>query len=68
MQEIANNAQPDPELWSIKTVAQKLDAGESSIFQWVREGTFPEPVKRGPKFTRWRSEDVHAWMRSLESS
>jgi prophage regulatory protein len=45
----------------IKTVAQLAAASRSSIWRWVSEGRFPQPVKIGPGCTAWRNSDLLAW-------
>ena len=34
----------------------------SWVHEEVRRGTFPAPVVRKPRFTRWRLADVRAWL------
>lgn len=63
-----NQAEAAPQLWSAKKVAETIGVHEITVFHWSREGKFPKPVRRGRKFTRWRSDDVLAWMNALESS
>ena len=36
--------------------------GRSTLWAWIKAGTFPAPVKLGPSTTAWRCADVHAWM------
>ena len=31
--------------------------GHSTIYRWVREGRIPQPVRIGPKMSRWRVSD-----------
>ncbi|GIV53099.1 MAG: hypothetical protein KatS3mg038_3620 [Candidatus Kapaibacterium sp.] len=33
-----------------------------TIYQWVRTGKFPEPVKLGPRASAWRVEDIERWI------
>lgn len=37
----------------------------STLWQWVREGKFPKPVKIGPRTTAWRVEDVRAYLEKV---
>ena len=37
----------------------------STLWQWVREGKFPKPVKIGPRTTAWRVEDVRAYLEAV---
>ena len=35
---------------------------KSSIYARVKEGTFPAPVRLGPKSVAWRSDEVNRWI------
>ena len=37
---------------------------KSTIWDWVRTGRFPTPVKLGPRTTAWRVEDIRAFIES----
>ncbi|BFM36567.1 AlpA family phage regulatory protein [Acinetobacter towneri] len=41
-----------------------LPMGETTIWDKVRAGEFPQPVKLSERITAWRIEDVQEWMRS----
>ena len=41
-----------------------LPMGETTIWDKVRAGEFPQPVKLSGRITAWRIEDVQEWMRS----
>lgn len=34
----------------------------ATLWRWVRNGTFPAPVKLGENVTAWRCEDVRQWI------
>lgn len=38
----------------------------STIYQWMKEGRFPRPVKLGMRLVAWRESDVVAWLESRE--
>lgn len=38
--------------------------GGSSIWAMVKAGTFPRPVKLGPRCTVWLEHEVMEWMRA----
>ena len=42
-------------------VLARVPVGRSTLWGWVRAGTFPAPVKLGPMVTAWRASDVQAW-------
>ena len=36
----------------------------SSIYNWVRGGHFPKPLKLGPKKRGWLAADIEKWLES----
>ncbi|CAN7470506.1 helix-turn-helix transcriptional regulator [Paraburkholderia hospita] len=49
-------------------VLEAVGVKKSSIYNWVRDGKFPAPVRLGPRSVGWRQEDVEKWLASLESA
>lgn len=41
-----------------------LPMGETTIWEKVRSGDFPAPIKLTERITVWRIEDIEAWMAS----
>lgn len=41
-----------------------LPMGETTIWDKVRSGEFPAPIKLTERITAWRIEDIQAWMQS----
>jgi len=39
-----------------------LPFSRSTLWNMVKEGRFPRPVKLGPRITAWRVEDIRDWM------
>jgi prophage regulatory protein len=58
------------QFYRLSQLKQQLSVSRSSIWSWVKEGTFPKPIKLGKNCTAWNAEDVHAWVekRTLLSS
>lgn len=47
----------------IKEVARRLGIGKTSAWMLAKEcADFPKKVKFGARTTRWRAEDVDAWL------
>ena len=46
----------------IRVVCHMTALSRSSIYAAVKSGTFPAPVKLGPKRVAWKTSDVHQWM------
>jgi predicted DNA-binding transcriptional regulator AlpA len=42
-------------------VANRYDVSRNTIWRWVRNKTFPTPVKLSPGCTRFKLLDVEAW-------
>lgn len=43
-------------------LTQTLDVSSSSIWAWVKKGTFPKPIKLSANCTAWNAEDVESWI------
>ena len=41
-----------------------LPLGESTIWEKVRKGEFPQPIRLSSRLTVWRIEDINTWMNS----
>lgn len=51
-------------LLQARTVQALVGIGKSTLFTMVRDGRFPQPVRRGPRWTRWRAGNVTAWLKA----
>ena len=45
-----------------KPLAKSLGIGVSTLWDWVRSGKFPKPLKLGENLTAWRADEVHDWL------
>lgn len=50
-----------PEIYGLNGITRK---SRSSVYRDIRAGTFPQPVKIGPRSVAWKSTDVEAWLAS----
>ncbi|OAV34499.1 hypothetical protein AO364_1884 [Moraxella catarrhalis] len=41
-----------------------LPIGKSTVWNWVKQGKFPQPIKLSPTITVWRNQDIHAWLQA----
>lgn len=41
-----------------------IGVSDKTIWQWVKHGEFPAPIKLSESVTVWRLSDVQAWMKS----
>ena len=54
---------PAPErLVSVKEVCTITGAGRSWVFKKTAAREFPQPVRIGTRYTRWKAGDVHDWL------
>lgn len=51
-----------------KTIGEKpasyglLSVSEKTIWQWVKQGKFPKPIRLSANVTVWRLSDIQAWL------
>lgn len=51
-------------LLRLPTVTQISGKGKTAIYQGIKDGTFPAPVKLGARSVGWLSTDIDAWISS----
>jgi len=39
-----------------------LPVAGNTIWRWISEGKFPQPIKLGPQVTVWKMSDVEDWL------
>lgn len=49
----------------ISEVCELVGTSRSTIYRWVSEGTFPEPVRISEKAIRWKVDEIEAWRDAL---
>ncbi|EGE09637.1 helix-turn-helix transcriptional regulator [Moraxella catarrhalis] len=45
-----------------KDILPLLPFGKSTLWQKVKSGKFPQPVRLGKNCTAWRNQDIHDWL------
>jgi predicted DNA-binding transcriptional regulator AlpA len=55
-------ALPDEALVDLKTVSTLASRSRSSIYRDIRHGHLEEPLRLGKTSSRWRVEDVRAYL------
>lgn len=38
----------------------------STMYHWMKKGTFPMPIKMGERLARWQKKDLDAWFKNKE--
>ena len=72
MAESHQNAVPKTRLIRLKEVQHRVGLGRSTIYRWMAEGEFPQPVPLGGHAVAWVESEVEAWidlkLASMESN
>ena len=50
------------QFYRVSHLQQKLGVSRSSLWSWVKQGTFPKPIKLGKNCTAWNSADIDSWI------
>ena len=58
---------PETGFLRVPEVLKLIPVAESTWWAGVAKGTFPKPVKLGPKITAWKIEDIKAFIDSFSS-
>jgi|TARA_R110002126_G_scaffold204488_1_gene351881 prophage regulatory protein len=48
-------------------VEARTGISRSTIYAWMKEGTFPLPVKMGTRLVGWMEADIQAWVDAQKS-
>lgn len=55
------------EVWRFPRVLAAIGMGRSWVYDQVKAGQFPAPIKLGARAIGWRREDIEAWIASREA-
>lgn len=55
-------------LYREKEVLKIISVVHSTLWNMVRDGTFPSPVRIGARGVAWRSSDINEFIANLEST
>ena len=50
-----------------RDVEARTGLARSTIYDWMKRGDFPQPVKLGASLVAWREADVNAWLESRKT-
>ena len=57
-----------PEIYRLPAVVTACGISRSTIYEVIRRGDFPAPVKLGARAVGWRRSDIEAWLESRPAS
>ncbi|WP_186100875.1 helix-turn-helix transcriptional regulator [Burkholderia gladioli] len=49
-------------------VLDTVGVKKTTLYRWIREGTFPAPVQLGTRSVGWLATDVQQWVESRQST
>jgi prophage regulatory protein len=52
----------DERLIRLPGVLERIGVKKSTLWNWVKAGKFPQPIKLSERVTVWRSSDVQKWI------
>ena len=55
------------QFYRVSHLQEKLGVSRSSLWSWVKQGTFPKPIKLGKNCTAWNSNDINNWIAERKS-
>ena len=48
-------------------VEARTGLARSTIYEWMKRGDFPQPIKLGTRLVAWRESDIAAWLEARET-
>ena len=59
---------PSKQMLRVSEIADWLNVSKTTIYKWVKDGNFPEPIILGEgdrsAASRWLKEEVDLWLQS----
>ena len=50
------------QIWRLKKVMEQTGLGRSSVYNFIKAGTFPKPVPLGGRAVGWLASEVEGWL------
>lgn len=51
-------------LYRLRELSARIGLARSAIYQAVKDGRFPKPIRVGARAVAWRHQDVESWLQS----
>ena len=55
-------------LLRIKDIKERFCIPASTMWDWIRKGQFPKPIKLGERFNAWKESDLIAWLDARQNN
>lgn len=59
---MAQTIQREPAFLRRKQVEMRTGLSRSTIYQYIKDGAFPKPVRLGPRAVGWLESEVSEWI------
>lgn len=53
---------------NISAMCHNINKGRTTLFCWVRDGKFPQPLRIGRKTLGWTLQQYNEWLAQLEGA
>ena len=54
-------------LLTVNDVLERCRISKATLYRRMRQNAFPQPVKVGPQGSRWREDEIDAWIAELSA-
>ena len=54
----------DNRLLRLSEVQTRCGLSRSTLYRWMRQQCFPQPLQIGPRSVRWPEAEIQAWLAS----
>ena len=55
-------------LYRAKELSEALSISKSTIYLWIKQGSFPQPKKIGKSASVWTEGQINDWMEKVENN
>lgn len=55
-------------LLRLKQVVELTNISKATIWRWVKDGTFPKPIRITNRVTVWKNSDIEAYIASVTNA
>lgn len=62
------NLNSNKRFYRINQLSEMLSVSKSTIWNWVKKGSFPQAFKLAENTTAWRVEDIDEWIESRSTN
>lgn len=66
--ELSPRLLPETGFLRLPQVLELIPVGRASWWAGIKDGRYPKPVKRAPRTTAWKAEDIRALIKRLSSA